>query len=153
MTSDDPVVTVLSQDECWALLRSSEVGRLAVVVHGRPEIFPVNFVVDHGTVVFRSAGGTKLSGLEERAAAAFEADGYDRHERTAWSVVAHGAVEPFASVELVDTDNLPLYPLMAGPKPRFIRIVADSISGRRFRTVEPDAWQSHLARSPRQAWE
>ena len=62
--------------ECWKLLRSAPVGRLATVVDGRPDIHPVNHLVDHGTVLFRTAEGTKL-----RAAVghdvAFEADGYD----------------------------------------------------------------------------
>jgi hypothetical protein len=49
---------------------------LATVVDGRPDIHPVNHLVDHGTVLFRTAEGMKL-----RAAVGhdvtFEADGYD----------------------------------------------------------------------------
>src|SRR6476619_2758028 len=45
----------LSVSESWSLVRSAPVGRLAVVVDGRPEIFPLNHVVDHGTLVFRTA--------------------------------------------------------------------------------------------------
>ena len=50
------LVVELDESACWGLLRSVEVGRLAVVVNHRPEIFPINFVVDHATVVFRTAG-------------------------------------------------------------------------------------------------
>jgi len=46
--------------ECWTLLRSTPVGPLAKVVDGRPDIHPVNHLVDHGTVLFRTAEGTKL---------------------------------------------------------------------------------------------
>ena len=46
--------TVLPEHTCWMLLRSVEVARLAVSVDDRPDIFPVNFVVDHGTVVIRT---------------------------------------------------------------------------------------------------
>lgn len=56
------VVVELSAAESWALLRRAVVGRLALTVDGRPEIFPVNHMVDHGTVVFRTAVGTKLGG-------------------------------------------------------------------------------------------
>jgi len=49
----------LSESECWALLRASSVGRLAVWLEDHPEIFPINYAVDHGTVVFRSSAGTK----------------------------------------------------------------------------------------------
>jgi hypothetical protein len=33
-----------------------------VVVAGRPEIFPVNYVVDGDEVMFRTDAGTKLAG-------------------------------------------------------------------------------------------
>ena len=55
----DPV-TVLSDDESWDLIAAVHLGRLVTVVDGRPEIFPVNFVVQRRTVLFRSAEGTKL---------------------------------------------------------------------------------------------
>ena len=56
------LVVELDESACWGLLRSVEVGRLAVVVNHRPEIFPINFVVDHATVVFRTAGGRSWIG-------------------------------------------------------------------------------------------
>ena len=70
------LVVELDESACWGLLRSAEVGRLAVVVNHRPEIFPINFVVDHATVVFRTAGGTKLEWGAGRDVA-FEVDGYE----------------------------------------------------------------------------
>ena len=66
----------LSVSESWSLVRSAPVGRLAVVVDGRPEIFPLNHVVDHGTLVFRTAEGTKLSGTVGHEVA-YECDGLD----------------------------------------------------------------------------
>ena len=62
----------------------------------RPEIFPINFVVDHGTVVFRTAEGTKLAGAVQGDAVAFEADGYERDTGEAWSVVVKGHAEEIA---------------------------------------------------------
>ena len=88
-----PGETHLEVNVCWALLRSQEVGRLAVSIADRPEIFPINFVVDHGTVVFRTAEGTKLAGAVQGDAVAFEADGYERDTGEAWSVVVKGHAE------------------------------------------------------------
>ena len=68
-------VQELTAKECLELLRGAHVGRIAVVVDGRPEIFPINFAVDHGTVVFRTAAGTKLEAIAERHPIAFESDG------------------------------------------------------------------------------
>ena len=123
----------LSAAECWRLLRDSEVGRLAVLVDGRPDVFPVNHVVDHGTVVIRTGAGTKLSATPHGAAVAFEVDGYDAGAGSAWSVVVKGDVERFEGVqEMVDAVGLPLVPWHAGPKPAYVRVVPNEVTGRRF---------------------
>jgi len=85
MTVDRFGMTVLDQHECWQLLRDQEVGRLAVSIANHPDIFPVNYVVDHGSIVFRTAEGTKLAASVLGAAVAFEIDGYDAETRAASS--------------------------------------------------------------------
>ena len=52
---------ILGESDCWELLDHAQVGRLAVDIAGQPDIFPINDVVDRGTVVFRTAEGTKLA--------------------------------------------------------------------------------------------
>jgi Pyridoxamine 5'-phosphate oxidase len=78
---------VLEPDECWRLLREADVGRLAVSIGDRPDIFPINHVVDGETVVFKTLDGTKLSGAVFERSVAFEAGGYDAWTGDAWSVV------------------------------------------------------------------
>ena len=51
---------MLSEEECWRLLMSNDLGRLAIVVDGWPEVFPVNYPSQVGSIVFRTAAGTKL---------------------------------------------------------------------------------------------
>jgi Pyridoxamine 5'-phosphate oxidase len=80
---------VLTTDACWRLLDDSAVGRLAVVRGGEPDIFPVNYVVDHGGILFRTAAGPKLAAARDRVVA-FEADGYTAQDSSAWSVVVQG---------------------------------------------------------------
>jgi nitroimidazol reductase NimA-like FMN-containing flavoprotein (pyridoxamine 5'-phosphate oxidase superfamily) len=129
-------MTILDERRCWELLRSAEVGRLAVSIMDQPDIFPVNFVVDHGTVVFRTAEGTKLAAAVLGRAVAFEVDGFDATAGEAWSVVVKGAAEEVTRMlEVVDATELPLFPWLASPKPRFVRIVPQSISGRMFGVV------------------
>jgi nitroimidazol reductase NimA-like FMN-containing flavoprotein (pyridoxamine 5'-phosphate oxidase superfamily) len=146
-----PGVAYLEAHQCWALLRSHEVGRLAVSIGDRPDIFPINYVVDHGTVVFRTAEGTKLAGAIKGEAVAFEADGYEPDSGEAWSVVVKGRAEEISGVhELLDNaTDLPLFPWHAAPKKRFVRIVPDEISGRRFHIVDRDAWKTPLTDAPR----
>jgi nitroimidazol reductase NimA-like FMN-containing flavoprotein (pyridoxamine 5'-phosphate oxidase superfamily) len=130
-------VEVLTPDQCWALLRSAEVGRLAVSIVNRPDIFPVNHIVDHGSVVFRTAEGTKLAAAVLGEAVAYEADGYDAGRGEAWSVVVKGrAVEIERIYELLDATDLPLFPWHAAPKNRFVRIEPESVTGRRFHVIE-----------------
>jgi uncharacterized protein len=122
----------LSVAECWALLRTGVVGRVAVVHDGRPDIFPVNFAVDHGSVVFRTGSGT-LFRSADRQAVAFEVDGYDVEHATAWSVVVRGdGREIYEMEEAVEALQLPLFPWHSGPKPRIVRIHPDAVTGRRF---------------------
>ena len=51
---------VLSPGECWAQLADQEIGRLAVLVDGVPEIYPVNFVLDGHSVLFRTDPGASF---------------------------------------------------------------------------------------------
>ena len=129
-------MTILEPDQCWALLRSADVGRLAVSIVDQPDIFPINFVLDHGTVVFRTAEGTKLAAAVLGRSVAFEADGFDAASGEAWSVVVKGRAQEIARMtEVFDATDLPLFPWLASPKPRFVRIVPESITGRLFRAV------------------
>jgi nitroimidazol reductase NimA-like FMN-containing flavoprotein (pyridoxamine 5'-phosphate oxidase superfamily) len=138
-------VTELPPHVCWDLLRSVEVGRLAVILAERPEIFPVNYLVDHGTIVFRTADGSKLSGSVREAPVAFEIDGYDSESGEAWSVVVKGRSGEIRELhELIDTAQLPLSPWSGAPKHRFVRIVPEELTGRRFKVVSGGAWESLL---------
>jgi uncharacterized protein len=51
--------------------------------------------------------------------------------------------------ELLDIADLPLFPWHAAPKQRFVRIVPDEISGRRFRVVDREAWRTPWTGVPR----
>ena len=153
MKTDRLGITILEANQSWALLRSSEVGRLAVSIGNHPDIFPVNFVVDHGTVVFRTAEGTKLAAAVLGTAVAFEVDGYDADAGEAWSVVIKGrAVEIERMQDVFDALELPLFPWHASPKHRFVRIEPDDVSGRRFDVVDRQVGKVDT-RTPRASFE
>jgi hypothetical protein len=96
MAPEHPV-SVLGEDESWRLLASVALGRLVTTIGTRIEIFPVNFVVQRRTVLFRTAEGTKLisSVLSDRVL--FEAD--DHNLMNGWSVIVRGAAELLETAE------------------------------------------------------
>ncbi len=133
----------LSTSECWQLLRRAEVGRLAISISDHPDIFPVNYVVDGESVVFRTAAGTKLAASVLGTAVAFEIDGYEPVDGDAWSVVVKGTAREIEHmIEYFDAEELPLFPWNAAPKPNIVRIEAVEVTGRRFHVVEPDEIQA-----------
>ncbi len=123
----------LTANQCWDYIRQAPIGRLAVIADQHPEIFPINFVVDRGSVVFRTAEGTKLRAALEGAAVAFEVDGYDDRLGFAWSVVLKGSAAQLESIEeVLASEELPLFPWQAGDKNHFMRIEPAETSGRSF---------------------
>lgn len=139
-------VEELPVNACWALLRTTTVGRLAVWVEDHPDIFPLNYAVDHGTLVFWSREGTKVFGALSGAPIALEIDGYDASTAKAWSVVVKGRAGPIREVQdVMDTVDLPLSPWQAGDKNRFIRIQPELVTGRRFPVADPDIWRTPLS--------
>jgi nitroimidazol reductase NimA-like FMN-containing flavoprotein (pyridoxamine 5'-phosphate oxidase superfamily) len=152
MTTDSTGTTILDTHTCLGLLRTSEVGRLAVSITDHPDIFPINYTVDRGTVVFRTAEGTKLAAALRGRGVAFEVDSYDPDAGEAWSVVIKGyAIEIEQMHQYLDALDLPLFPWHAGPKHRFVRIEPVEITGRRFHVVGREAWgadRSDVRRAP-----
>jgi nitroimidazol reductase NimA-like FMN-containing flavoprotein (pyridoxamine 5'-phosphate oxidase superfamily) len=125
----------LPRHECDRLLSESVLGRVAVVVDGCPEVFPVNHVVDEadGSIVFPTNPGTKLHGALHWPFVAFEVDGMDVLEGIGWSVLVVGHAE-----EITDADVIArLAPRRttvwrAGPQRHWVRIVPSSVTGRRI---------------------
>ena len=131
MSADDPV-TVLSEDESWSLLSSVSLGRLVTILGGQPEIFPVNFVTQRRTVLFRTAQGTKLFSAAMSDRVAFEADDHTAAE--GWSVIIKGSAHLLsANADVLDAEEAPLLSWPATLKPIYVRVIALEITGRRFK--------------------
>ena len=125
---------VLTAEACYDLLGSRRVGRLAVVVDGRPTIFPVNYVVEGDTIVLRSGAGTKLDGAAP-GYVAFEVDDIDEASASGWDVVVEGRAEDISdSLDARSTElrRLDVGPMAPGLKDHWLRIVPTTVSGRRL---------------------
>ena len=131
----DDVVTELSQDECWRMLREEEFGRLAFRLVDEVHITPVNYAVDHDTLLFRTAAGNKLLSAAMGADVAFEIDHYgDHHAR---SVVVRGGARILHEDEEHRADNVPLRPWVGTPKHHVVEITPRVVTGRAFLLTRP----------------
>jgi hypothetical protein len=135
MSSRDATsVDRLSRDECFVLLRSVPVGRVAITDRAVPAILPVNFMVHGSDVIIRSVAGSKLAAATRGAVVAFEADAYDPIQRTGWSVLLVGVARHVTDpVEVEELSRLGLRPYIDGAASHYMRIPATQISGRRLR--------------------
>jgi len=129
----------LSSGECESRLAESTLGRLGVIVGGRPEVFPVNYVVDptSGCVAFPTQPGTKLASALDWPWVGFEIDGIDHNGEQGWSVMIVGRAE-----EIDDTATLAQlqHHQRAGWRrsgtERWLRIVPTKTTGRRISATD-----------------
>lgn len=127
-------VEQLTPEQCWALMRTTSVGRLAVWVEDHPDIFPVNFVVHEGTIVIRTEAGTKLAAATMMSSVAFEVDEVDADTHQGWSVVVKGhGHEPRTVEDVLDLEKLDLVPWVDAPKSRWLVVTPTETTGRRIR--------------------
>jgi len=121
----------LTTDECWEMLRTNDLGRLAVLDHGTPDIYPLNYLVGDHLIYFRSAPGDKLAAIGANPAVAFEADGVFARNR--WSVVIRGTAHRVNyDSEIESSGIMALDSYLPTDKWNYVRIEALSITGRRF---------------------
>ena len=131
MTETVAPVSILSDTQCWDRLRSNAFARLALSVSNRPEIFPINYVVQGGTLLFRTSQGTKLAALTINESVAMEIDGYD--SVGGWSVVVKGQAHPAEwGTDYDDAAESGLRPWVATRKRVFVRIRPQHLTGRSF---------------------
>ncbi len=120
----------VSERECLELLGTEEVGRLGVVVAGRPEIyFPINYALDAaGAVIFDAGANLKLATAVNHHVI-FEVDHVSEPGST-WSVLVHGIARNTAFDSVRFTGARPRFQAPEG-KHCIVRILQTQISGRR----------------------
>jgi len=126
-------IRVLTDEECWEVLRANQLGHLAYAPVGRPNIVPINYVAHEGRLIFRTAEGSKLLGIVVEDEVAFEVD--EIGEDAARTVVVHGWAHQLSNAEADAVESLPLHPWVPTMKLNVVAIVPERITGRAFRLV------------------
>lgn len=129
----DQGLELLTEDDALALLASGEVGRVGLTIGALPAIFPVNYAIADGAIVFRTAPGSKLAAASAGTVVAFEVDDYERADRSGWSVLVIGPSEVVhdldATFRVLDSG---LDPWAGGGRTSIVRIRPELVSGRRI---------------------
>ena len=132
---------ILDETECVKLLRSHDLGRIAVVDQNvRPLIFPVNYFFDESVVAFRTAPGAKLQ-LAPGAHVSFEIDGWNANKGIGWSVLVKGIAHDITHPRGAPSGRIrfwPVRPAAPGSREHWIGIRANEITGRRFHSEPQD---------------
>jgi nitroimidazol reductase NimA-like FMN-containing flavoprotein (pyridoxamine 5'-phosphate oxidase superfamily) len=137
MHSGEGPVEQLAEEECWRLLGTQVVGRVATSAGGVVDIFPVNYRSDGSAILFRTAPGSKLIELTINENVVFEVDDYT--ESSAWSVIAKGTARALDQPEVDEAERMPLNSWVPTLKQTYVRIVPEVLTGRRFeRGPEPE---------------
>lgn len=144
MTADDPgnpphltgSLKELPEQECWELLTTTTVGRVAFVDEDGQQLIPLNFAVVDGVVYFRTAPDSVLAGMADGMAdVAFGVDYHAELYRDGWNVTVRGstaAVEDQATAERLSAYEQ-VRPWAPGDRSLLVRLDSRSIAGRRVR--------------------
>jgi len=122
--------TELPLAECYELLASRSVGRVAFVVEGAPRVVPVNHVVDGEDIVFRTSPHTELGRSMAHGPVAFEVDDFDDFSQSGWSVLVQGSAQ-YEDPDAVPTEERP-HPWAEGARGLIVRIRPRQVTGRRL---------------------
>jgi nitroimidazol reductase NimA-like FMN-containing flavoprotein (pyridoxamine 5'-phosphate oxidase superfamily) len=126
--------------ECLRLITPGGVGRIAYSGRYGPTVYPVNYRLWEGMIVFRTSPDsptdsdlrTGIPGAEYRVA--FEIDAFDSDAREGWSVLIQGSAHHMDSEpERAAVRAAGVEPWPAGDRDQFVRIMPSRISGRRVR--------------------
>jgi SAM-dependent methyltransferase len=126
----------LGQGVCLRLLATQSIGRLAISTGMHPVIFPVNYILDGDTIVFRSDAGSQCDAISGQPVA-FEVDSVDADRRVGWSVHVWGRASEIGRAHSRELQArihaLALVPWAPGDKDHWIRVVPAGMTGRRIR--------------------
>jgi nitroimidazol reductase NimA-like FMN-containing flavoprotein (pyridoxamine 5'-phosphate oxidase superfamily) len=124
----------LDRVECIRLMERHPAGVGRIALAGpRPVIFPVNYAIDQGNIVFRTDPGSKFHAAVSDSYVAFEVDWVEPSWQLGWSVLVRGQAHLITDEDALRlARDLPLLPWAEGDKQHFVRIDTTLVSGRRL---------------------
>ncbi|MFG3496532.1 helix-turn-helix domain-containing protein [Streptomyces sp. NPDC047928] len=128
-----PELVELGPEQCWHLLGTHGVGRIAVTTHEGPAILPVNYLVAGGEVAFRtSPDSVPAKAADEEVA--FEVDHIDEASSQGWSVLLVGVARTVTDPDGVRDLDARAYtaPWAGGDRNLWVAVSPHRVTGRRI---------------------
>jgi nitroimidazol reductase NimA-like FMN-containing flavoprotein (pyridoxamine 5'-phosphate oxidase superfamily) len=138
--SAERVIEVLDEAECLRLITPGGIGRIAYSGRFGQAVLPVNYKLQDGAIVFRTALHsaldedlqTGIGAAEYRVA--FEVDELDLPRRQGWSVLIQGPAHRVESeADRASALQSGVENWAPGDRELFVRILPSRITGRRIR--------------------
>jgi nitroimidazol reductase NimA-like FMN-containing flavoprotein (pyridoxamine 5'-phosphate oxidase superfamily) len=132
------VIEELDQEACLQLISRGGVGRIAYAGRFGLVVLPVNYMLQGGAIVFRTAEHgsldedlrTGIEGAEYKVA--FEIDDIDLPKRQGWSVLVQGPAHHLVGADRDAAVQAGVQALAPGDRELFVRIVPSRVTGRRI---------------------
>lgn len=128
--TDTTYFEAIPAEDCWELLRTHGMGRIAWANSEGITILPVNHTVVEGGIIVRTTPTGLLGELAHDVTVAFQIDEVDAETRIAWSVLARGRAKELTEAERVDQAASIPEPWAGGERHLLLRINVEQISGR-----------------------
>ena len=117
--------------ECWQLLESAEIARVAWDGPRGVAIVPVNYAVAADALWFRTTSYSQLARECSGRWVAVEVEGLDPGERSGWSTVIRGVAEIVDAAETPEhLADVQVWP--SGLRNLFVRVGPVEVTGRRL---------------------
>ena len=137
----DRVIEELDEAQCLNLISGGGIGRIAYASRFGPAVLPVNYALQDGAVVFRTAADGPLdedlrTGITDADyKVAFEIDSIDLATRQGWSVLIQGPAHHVTGTGQDAVRRAGIESWAPGPRELFVRIVPSRVTGRRIGTA------------------
>jgi len=127
----ETVLARLSREQCLRLMAIAPVGRIIYTRQAMPAVELVNFALDAGDIVIRTASTGKLAAAIYGAVVAFEADHYDPSTHEGWSVTAVGQAGEVTDPARAERLRIAgPHPWVPGDQPYLMTITPGIVNGR-----------------------
>jgi nitroimidazol reductase NimA-like FMN-containing flavoprotein (pyridoxamine 5'-phosphate oxidase superfamily) len=129
-------VCELTTEECYRLLATAQLGRLALSHKALPVVLPVSSMLHDRRIVIQTTGGPVLQAARAAPVVAFEADDIEPRTYAGWSVVVTGQMRVVTDSSARRTyENSLAFPTITSQRRHFLTITPRLVTGLRRRPM------------------